>query len=111
MKSFFVNFNSDQGEDSVKIPLFAGIYGGAVGTKYDWNLSYVPQLQLYSRTVPIPQGKVVGGGSVLNKMVFNRGSIGDYERWEELGAEGWDWSSLFPYFKKVSFLAPFEVYF
>jgi choline dehydrogenase-like flavoprotein len=73
-----------------------------VGTKYDRNLSYVPQAGLNSRVVPIPQGKVVGGGSVLNKMIFNRGSIGDYERWEELGTKGWDWASLFPYFRKVS---------
>lgn len=77
------------------------MYGGAVGTKYDWNLSYVPQTELKDRVVAIPQGKVVGGGSVLNKMIFDRGSITDYERWEELGAEGSDWSSLFPYFRKV----------
>jgi choline dehydrogenase-like flavoprotein len=99
-------FCSDQGEDYIKIPLFAGIYGGAVGTKYDWNLSYVPQPELNSRAVPIPQGKVVGGGSILNKMIFNRGSIPDYERWAELGAKNWDWSSLFPYFRKVCLIHP-----
>lgn len=82
----------------MKIP---GLAGGAVGTKYDWNTSYVANDALGGRTVPIPQGKIVGGSTKLNRMVFDRGSKSDYDRWEALGNKGWNWDSLLPYFKKV----------
>lgn len=49
----------------------------------------------------IPQGKVVGGSTKLNRMVFDRGSKSDYDSWAALGNEGWDWDGLLPYFKKV----------
>lgn len=81
------------------IPGFAGY---AVGSQYDWNTTYVPNPYLNNRTVPIPQGKIVGGSTKLNRMVFDRGSKADYDNWRDLGNEGWDWDSLLPYFKKVS---------
>jgi choline dehydrogenase-like flavoprotein len=89
---------SDLGEDFVTVP---GLAGGAVGTQYDWNISYVPTKAVYNRSISIPQGKVVGGSTKLNRMVFDRGSKSDYDRWETLGNEGWGWDSLLPYFKKV----------
>ncbi|KAL3426668.1 choline dehydrogenase [Phlyctema vagabunda] len=73
----------------------------AVGTKYDWNISYAPQPDLNNRSVSIPIGKVVGGGSVLNRMAYDRGSKGDYDRWVDFGNPGWDWDGLLPYFKKA----------
>lgn len=88
----------DQNEDFVTIP---GLAGGAVGTKYDWNFSYAANLSLNGRDVPIPLGKVVGGSTKLNRMVFDRGSKSDYDRWVTLGNEGWGWESLLPYFIKV----------
>ena len=90
--------HSDVNEDFVTIP---GLAGGAVGTKYDWNTTYAPSDALNGRSVSIPQGKVVGGSTKLNRMVFDRGSKSDYNRWEALGNQGWGWDSLFPYFKKV----------
>jgi choline dehydrogenase-like flavoprotein len=89
---------SDQGEDFVTIP---GLAGGAIGTKYDWNMTYSPNPNLANRSVPIPQGKIVGGGTKLNRMVFDRGSKSDFDRWAALGNPGWDYDGLFPYFKKV----------
>jgi choline dehydrogenase-like flavoprotein len=47
---------------------------------------------------------VVGGGTVVNGMFFNRGSAGDYEAWENLGNPEWGWEGLLPYFKKVGLL-------
>lgn len=88
----------DQNEDFVTIP---GLAGGAVGTKYDWNISYAANPSLNGRDVPIPLGKVVGGSTKLNRMVFDRGSKSDYDRWVTLGDEGWGWESLLPYFIKV----------
>lgn len=90
---------SDQNEDFVTIP---GLAGGAVGTKYDWNITYVASEAVGGRVIPIPLGKVVGGSTKLNRMVFDRGSKSDYDGWETLGNEGWNWDSLLPYFKKVN---------
>jgi choline dehydrogenase-like flavoprotein len=90
--------NSDKGEPFVTVP---GLAGGAVGTQYDWNISYVPTEYVDNRAIPIPLGKVVGGSTKLNRMVFDRGSKSDYDRWEDLGNEAWDWDALLPYFKKV----------
>ncbi|PVI05366.1 GMC oxidoreductase [Periconia macrospinosa] len=87
----------DKNEDYVTIP---GLAGGAIGTKYDWNTSYAPGDAIGGRVVPIPQGKVVGGSTKLNRMVFDRGSKSDYDGWETLGNEGWNWEGLLPYFKK-----------
>ncbi|KAM5354655.1 hypothetical protein ACJ41O_001302 [Fusarium nematophilum] len=93
----------DAKEDFVTIP---GLAGGAVGTKYDWNLTYVESDSLNGRNVSIPQGKVVGGSTKLNRMVFDRGSKSDYDRWASLGNSGWDWNTLLPYFKKNEKFTP-----
>jgi choline dehydrogenase-like flavoprotein len=88
----------DAKEDFFTIP---GLAGGAIGTKYDWNLTYAKSVSLNGREVSIPAGKLVGGSTQLNRMVFDRGSKSDYDRWSTLGNKGWDWESLLPYFKKV----------
>ncbi|KAF3015849.1 hypothetical protein E8E14_006513 [Neopestalotiopsis sp. 37M] len=93
----------DQGEDIVTIP---GLAGGAIGTQYDWNTSYVATEYVENRAISIPQGKVVGGSTKLNRMVFDRGSKSDYDRWEDLGSEGWGFDALLPYFKKNEFFTP-----
>ncbi|KAH6644394.1 hypothetical protein C7974DRAFT_19746 [Boeremia exigua] len=93
----------DQNEDFVTIP---GLAGGAVGTKYDWNTTYAPSEYLGGRSVAIAQGKVVGGSTKLNRMVFDRGSKSDYDGWETLGNQGWNWKTLLPYFKKNEIFSP-----
>ncbi|KAK6222010.1 hypothetical protein LQW54_001231 [Pestalotiopsis sp. IQ-011] len=93
----------DQGEDIVTIP---GLAGGAVGTKYDWNISYAPTEYVANNSISIPQGKIVGGSTKLNRMVFDRGSESDYDRWEDLGNQGWGWEALLPYFKKNEIFTP-----
>ena len=47
------------------------------------------------------QARVVGGGSSINAQMANRGSPLDYDEWEELGAKGWNWDSVLPYFRKL----------
>ncbi|KAL4768835.1 hypothetical protein BDW60DRAFT_210549 [Aspergillus nidulans var. acristatus] len=93
----------DQDEDYILVP---GLAGNAIGTKYDWNLTYVVNPNLGNRTVSIPQGKAVGGSSLLNRMVFDRGSKADYDRWEALGNPGWSWRDLLPFFKKSENFTP-----
>lgn len=48
-----------------------------------------------------PRGKVVGGSSVLNYMIYTRGAPQDYENWKSMGNEGWGWDDVLPYFKKI----------
>jgi 5-(hydroxymethyl)furfural/furfural oxidase len=47
------------------------------------------------------QGRLLGGGSAVNAMVANRGAPGDYDEWDELGAQGWSWANCLPYFRKL----------
>ncbi|KAL3418008.1 GMC oxidoreductase [Phlyctema vagabunda] len=101
----------DKQEDFVTIPLITSgniqqLGAGPEGGIYDWNLTGVPQPELKGRSVQTPAGKVVGGGSVLNGLVYNRGSKIEYDRWEELGNTGWNFDALLPYFKKAETFTP-----
>lgn len=58
-------------------------------------------MQLDGVSRPMPQGKVLGGGSILNAMCWNRGGQDDYDAWEYLGNPGWGWNGMLPYFMKV----------
>ncbi|CAN8022927.1 unnamed protein product [Ixodes persulcatus] len=74
-------------------------------TKFDWAYRTVPQevscFGLKNRQSLWPRGKVLGGSSVLNYMLYVRGNRRDYDRWErELGCLGWGWDSVLPYFLK-----------
>ncbi|CAG8952337.1 hypothetical protein HYFRA_00001083 [Hymenoscyphus fraxineus] len=65
-----------------------------------------PEAYMNNLTFPVPVGNVVGGGSIVNGMFFDRGSNADYDAWEELGNEGWGWSGLERYFKKSTHFTP-----
>ena len=94
---------ADNGSDNYEAIIQDPVYVGAdIGGIYDWRLATVPQTQLDGATRPIPQGKVLGGGSILNAMCWNRGGADDYDAWETLGNPGWNWEGLLPYFRKVS---------
>lgn len=82
--------------------------GDTLWTDYDWKLQTVQQEYLNNRNVALNQGKVVGGGTILNGMVWTRGSSRDYDAWGDLNdVEGrpdgydWRWEDLLPYFQKV----------
>lgn len=68
---------------------------------YDWGISTVPQTQLDGHSRHIPMGKGVGGGSLINGMVWNRGNQQSFNAWTAIGNPGWNWASLLPYFEKV----------
>ncbi|PNS21079.1 Long-chain-alcohol oxidase FAO3 [Sphaceloma murrayae] len=66
-----------------------------------------PDAGLNNASFPVLIGGVVGGGSVVNGMAYNRGAAQDYDAWEQLGNAGWGFSSLLPYFRKsTTFQAP-----
>lgn len=72
-----------------------------VGQKgVNWNYDTAPEPHLDGRRLWWPRGKVLGGSSSINAMCYIRGVPGDYDDWAEAGAEGWDWASVLPYFKR-----------
>jgi choline dehydrogenase len=83
----------------VHIPL--GIHRLYANPAFNWMLESEPIPQLNNRTSYQPRGKVLGGTSAINSMVYTRGSPADYDGWRQLGCEGWDWESVLPYFKRA----------
>lgn len=67
----------------------------------NWALKTVPQAGLNGRQGFQPRGKALGGSSAINAMLYARGQPQDYDGWADLGAEGWDWASVRPYFLKA----------
>ncbi len=70
-------------------------------TKWDWDYQSDPEPGLDGRTVYLPRGRMLGGSSSMNAMIYIRGSRLDYEEWEALGLEGWGWKDVLPYFLKA----------
>ncbi len=67
----------------------------------DWAYETEEQPHLNNRKMYWPRGKVLGGSSSINAMVYMRGNRRDYDHWHELGNEGWSFSEVLPYFKKA----------
>ncbi|CAM4056280.1 choline dehydrogenase [Palleronia rufa] len=70
-------------------------------TMYDWGLRTEPEPHLDGRRMVVPRGKVVGGSSSINGMIYVRGHALDYDHWAEQGAAGWDYAHVLPYFKRL----------
>jgi choline dehydrogenase len=69
--------------------------------KYDWGYYTESEPQLNGRRLHTPRGKVLGGSSSINGMVYVRGNALDFERWESEGAAGWSYRDVLPYFKRA----------
>jgi choline dehydrogenase len=69
-------------------------------TGVDWNYSTEPEPYLNNRRLYWPRGKVLGGSSSINAMIYIRGNAADYDGWKALGNEGWGFADVLPYFKK-----------
>ncbi len=67
---------------------------------YDWGFQTEPEPHLGGRTLVTPRGKVIGGSSSINGMVYVRGHARDFDHWEEQGADGWSYADVLPYFKR-----------
>jgi choline dehydrogenase-like flavoprotein len=81
----------------VRIP--AG-FAKLMGTKYNWIFDTAPQRHLNNRRMFLPQGKGLGGSTLVNAMLYVRGHRGDYDEWRDLGNEGWGYDDVLPYYKK-----------
>lgn len=69
--------------------------------KYAWQFHSEPEPYLNDREMHCPRGKVLGGSSSINGMVYVRGHARDFDEWQESGAQGWDYQHCLPYFKKA----------
>nr|OQO21649.1 hypothetical protein B0A51_13162 [Rachicladosporium sp. CCFEE 5018] len=96
---------ADTGEDIVMIP---GFIGHDIGGQYDWNLSTVAQTFLDGNARSVPSGRALGGGTLLNGMLWSRGGREDYEDWVRLGNPGWGWEDMLPYFMKSETFTPMQ---
>ena len=72
-----------------------------VDPKVNWMFESEPEARLNNRTMYQPRGKVLGGTSSINGMIYMRGHAADYDQWRQLGNEGWDYDSILPYFRKA----------
>ncbi len=68
---------------------------------YDWGFKTLPEPHLGNRKLVCPRGKVIGGSSSINGMVYVRGHARDYDHWAEQGAQGWSYADVLPYFKRM----------
>ncbi len=81
----------------VRIP--AG-FSMLMGSKANWIFDTVPQKNMLNRQMFLPQGKLLGGSTAVNAMLYVRGNRGDYDTWRDLGNKGWGYDDVLPYFKK-----------
>jgi len=68
---------------------------------YDWGFQTEPEPHLGGRRLATPRGKVIGGSSSINGMVYVRGHARDYDTWDEMGAQGWSFADVLPYFQRM----------
>ena len=69
--------------------------------RVDWGFSTEPEPALNGRSIYWPRGKVLGGSSAINGMIYVRGVPLDFDRWAQAGARGWSYEEVLPYFRKA----------
>ena len=82
----------------IHIPSFVA---AAINTKsLNWRFETVPQPGMAGRQIPVPRGRVIGGSGAINGMVYFRGHPTDFDAWADMGATGWSYRELLPYFTR-----------
>lgn len=82
----------------IKLPF---LYPSLLGTEIDWGYVSEREKCLKNRQIAIGQGKVLGGGSSINAMMYVRGNPADYDHWQTLGNKGWSYEDVLPYFRQI----------
>ena len=70
-------------------------------SRYDWGYATEPEPHMGGRIMACPRGKVLGGSSSINGMIYVRGHARDFDTWAEMGADGWGYADVLPYFKRA----------
>lgn len=86
----------EAGPDGRDVPgiYITGLKGSTLGSAYDWNFTTTPQPGANGRVLPQNRGRVLGGSSALNLLSYDRGVKADFDAWEDLGNEGWNWNTM-----------------
>jgi choline dehydrogenase len=79
----------------------SGYYKNILNPKITWQFGSGPEPHLNGRVVNWPRGRVLGGTSAINGLLYVRGQANDFNVWRQLGAEGWAYDDVLPYFKKA----------
>ena len=90
-----------QSDETYRSRVPAMVAGVVQNPDFDWCYQAEPDPSVGGRADVWPAGKRLGGGSAINGMLFIRGHRHDYDRWAALGAKGWDYESVLPYFKRM----------
>jgi len=76
-------------------------FARVIGTSRSWIYHSEPEQQVGGRSLPVPQGRTLGGGSSINAMLYIRGQAADYDAWAALGCPGWGWNDVLPVYKRL----------
>ncbi len=87
-------------DNSFYVRMPAGI-ANLSGPRFNWGYETAPQAAMKGRRLYWPRGRLIGGSSSVNAMVYMRGQPADYDHWRQLGNAGWSYAEVLPYFKKA----------
>jgi choline dehydrogenase len=87
-------------DNSFYVRMPAGI-ANLSGPRFNWGYETAPQTAMKGRRMYWPRGRLIGGSSSVNAMVYMRGQPADYDHWRQLGNAGWSYDDVLPYFKKA----------
>jgi choline dehydrogenase len=79
----------------------AGFYRNIYNPKVAWRYETEPEPEMHNRRIPWPRGKVLGGSSAINGLIYIRGQKQDFDLWRQLGNAGWSYDDVLPYFRKA----------
>ena len=82
----------------IRVPLAAGL--AYFWKSINWNYEIAPQPRMDNRSIPWPRGRVLGGSSSINGMMYMRGNRADYDSWCRMGLPGWGYEDVLPYFRR-----------
>jgi choline dehydrogenase len=82
-------------------PIPIGIARLITNPEANWLYSSEPEANTNGRRIPVPRGKLLGGSSSINGMVFVRGQAQDYDTWAQMGNQGWSYAEVLPFFKRM----------
>ena len=85
---------------SLALGLPVGWISVAYGKAFNWGFRTTPEGEAHNRRVRWPRGRVLGGSTAINGMIYVRGQPRDFDEWADAGAEGWDWQSVAPFFER-----------
>ncbi|KAH9507759.1 hypothetical protein Btru_053653 [Bulinus truncatus] len=100
-KSTVLVIEAGPADNTWKIKMPAALMYNLCDDRYNWYYHTEPEPLMNNRVMYQPRGRVLGGSSSLNAMVYIRGHAKDYDRWEKEGADGWSYADCLPYFKKA----------